>query len=58
LMKSEVATDSPTWLLHQYATWCTAAAPVSVASILSGFDLRANIRLDDGAMGDRDTVDC
>lgn len=58
LMKSEAVTDSKTWLLHQYAAWCTAAAPISVASVLTGFDLRADIRVDDGAMGERDTVDC
>lgn len=58
LMKSEQASNAREWLLHQYAVWCTAAAPVSVATVLSGFDLRADIRADAGAMGHRDTVDC
>ncbi|KAH7303538.1 hypothetical protein B0I35DRAFT_455154 [Stachybotrys elegans] len=60
LWGDEVAyiTDAVTWLLQQYAAWCTAAAPVSVTTILSGFDLRADIKTDPGAMGDRDFVDC
>lgn len=58
LMKSETAFNARDWLLHQYAAWCAAAAPVSVATVLSGFDMRADIKAEPGAMGDRDTVDC
>lgn len=58
LMQREAASNHQEWLLSQYAAWCAAAAPVSVATILSGFDLRADISAEAGAMGDRDTVDC
>ncbi|KAL4981894.1 cytochrome P450 [Aspergillus falconensis] len=58
LMQSEPVLSPAMWLLECYAVWCTIASPISVASILSGFDLLGEFEYVEGAMGNRDVVDC
>jgi hypothetical protein len=58
LMQSEPVLSPAMWLLECYAVWCTTASPISVASILSGFDLLGEFEYVEGAMGTRDVVDC
>jgi hypothetical protein len=58
LMHSEPVLSPAMWLLECYAVWCTIASPISVASILSGFDLLGEFEYVEGAMGTRDVVDC
>ncbi|KAJ6589339.1 hypothetical protein B0H19DRAFT_979560 [Mycena capillaripes] len=58
LMAGEQAASSAQWLLQCYTVWATMTFPVSVATILSGFDLACEMRQEEGAMGTRDVLDC
>ncbi|KAJ7682274.1 hypothetical protein DFH06DRAFT_1160729 [Mycena polygramma] len=58
LMRSDQRTSSSEWLLENYAVWTVTTSPVSVATILSGYDLRCDVRQEEGAMGARDVLDC
>ncbi|KAJ7666363.1 hypothetical protein B0H17DRAFT_951076 [Mycena rosella] len=58
LMASERTTPAAEWLLQSYAVWTVMSSPVSVATILSGFDLCCEMSQDEGAMGSRDVLDC
>ncbi|KAJ7655675.1 hypothetical protein DFH06DRAFT_481688 [Mycena polygramma] len=57
LMSSEHDTCASEWLLQCYVVGCVPLSPVSVPSILSGFDLRCEVTQDEGAMGSRDVLD-
>ncbi|KAG4443420.1 hypothetical protein IFR05_001099 [Cadophora sp. M221] len=58
LMKSEEETSPREWLLQHYLVACVDFWPVSVPSILAGFDMIGGLKYDNGAMGIRDVVDC
>ncbi|KAL2066879.1 hypothetical protein VTL71DRAFT_1303 [Oculimacula yallundae] len=58
LMMSEEETSPKEWLLQHYLVACVDFWPISVPSVLAGFDLVGCLRYDRGAMGIRDTVDC
>ncbi|KAF7359425.1 hypothetical protein MSAN_01285100 [Mycena sanguinolenta] len=58
LMRSDESTSAAEWLLETYAVWTVTTSPVSVATVLSGFDLRCDVREEEGAMGSRDVLDC
>ncbi|KAJ7142026.1 hypothetical protein C8R43DRAFT_580203 [Mycena crocata] len=58
LMTDEATTSSVEWLLRGYAVWTVMTSPISVATILSGFDLLCAVSQDEGAMGVRDVLDC
>ncbi|KAF4626052.1 hypothetical protein G7Y89_g12107 [Cudoniella acicularis] len=57
-MVNEPEMSAKEWLLQSYFISCVAFWPVSVPSILLGFDLVADLQFADKAMGDRDVVDC
>jgi len=57
LMESEHSTSASEWLLQCYAVACIPIMPVSVPSILSGFDLLCEVKEHDNAMGSRDVLD-
>ncbi|KAJ6479070.1 hypothetical protein C8R45DRAFT_832942 [Mycena sanguinolenta] len=58
LMAGEHITSSTKWVLQCYAVWAVMTSPVSVATVLSGFDLICEMRQEKGAMGTRDVLDC
>ncbi|KAJ7473323.1 hypothetical protein FB451DRAFT_1249002 [Mycena latifolia] len=58
LMASERSTSVAEWLLQSYAVWAVMSSPVSIATVLSGFDVYCEILQDEGAMGTRDVLDC
>ncbi|KAJ7226297.1 hypothetical protein C8J57DRAFT_1093388 [Mycena rebaudengoi] len=58
LMAGEHTTSSTEWVLQCYAVWAVMTSPVSVATVLSGFDLICEMRQEKGAMGTRDVLDC
>ncbi|KAJ7290118.1 hypothetical protein C8J57DRAFT_1492859 [Mycena rebaudengoi] len=58
LMAGEHTTSSTEWVLQCYAVWAVMTSPVSVATVLSGFDLICEMRQEKGAMGNRDVLDC
>ncbi|KAJ7826178.1 hypothetical protein B0H14DRAFT_3722721 [Mycena olivaceomarginata] len=57
LMESEDNTSASEWLLQCYAVACIPPMPMSVPSILSGFDLLCEVKEHEGAMGARDVLD-
>ncbi|KAJ6451442.1 hypothetical protein C8R45DRAFT_916597 [Mycena sanguinolenta] len=57
LMRSEPQTPAVEWLMQCYIVGCVPLAPVSVPSILTGFDLLCDIKEHDRAMGCRDVLD-
>ncbi|KAJ7315380.1 hypothetical protein DFH08DRAFT_790363 [Mycena albidolilacea] len=57
LMESEDNTSASEWLLQCYAVACIPLMPMSVPSILSGFDLLCEVKEHEGAMGARDVLD-
>ncbi|KAJ7509532.1 hypothetical protein B0H11DRAFT_1960016 [Mycena galericulata] len=58
LIAVERTISSAEWLLQCYAVWAVMTAPVSIATVLSGFDLCCKVMQDEGAMGVRDVLDC
>lgn len=58
MMASEPASSPQDWMLENYLVICATLWPVSVITVLSGFDLVANAKFEPGAMGERDAVDC
>ncbi|OJJ05877.1 hypothetical protein ASPVEDRAFT_32222 [Aspergillus versicolor CBS 583.65] len=58
MMASEPSSSPQEWMLENYLVICATLWPVSVITILSGFDLVANAKFEPGAMGERDAVDC
>ena len=59
LMLSERFTGERDWVLQNYIVGCVEIYPLCVPTILSGFDIAADIKYDFGAMGDREVVvDC
>ncbi|OJJ57279.1 hypothetical protein ASPSYDRAFT_69487 [Aspergillus sydowii CBS 593.65] len=58
LMARAPESSSQEWMLENDLVICPTLWPVSVISILSGFDLVANAEFEPGAMGERDVVDC
>ncbi|KAH6672153.1 hypothetical protein B0J14DRAFT_639253 [Halenospora varia] len=58
LMASEQELDPKEWLLQTYLTGCVEFWPISVPSILAGFDLVGDLTYEVGAMGGRDVVNC
>ncbi|KAJ7354311.1 hypothetical protein DFH08DRAFT_1077067 [Mycena albidolilacea] len=58
LMADEKSAASAHWLLQCYAVWAVTEFPVSVATVLSGFDFCCEAIQDKGAMGVRDVLDC
>ncbi|KAJ7321001.1 hypothetical protein DFH08DRAFT_713290 [Mycena albidolilacea] len=58
LMAAEHTTSSTEWVLQCYTVWAVMTSPVSVATVLSGFDLICEMRQEKGAMGARDVLDC
>lgn len=58
LMGNEKSTPASEWLLQCYAVWTVMTSPVDVATVLSGFDLCCEVIQDNGAMGERDVLDC
>jgi hypothetical protein len=57
LMSNESATSASDWLLQCYAVWSVSLSPISVMTVLSGFDLLCEVKCEDGAMGSRDVLD-
>lgn len=57
LMYEEPVTEAIIWSLQKYFVGTVAFWPVSLPFLLAGFDLLADLILEDGAMGDRDLVD-
>jgi hypothetical protein len=57
LMSNESVTSSSDWLLQCYAVWSVSLFPISVMTVLSGFDLLCEVKCEDGAMGSRDILD-
>jgi len=57
LVQSELKLCTRDWLLENYFVSCVAHWPLRLISILAGFDVNVNIKLEKGAMGDRDVVD-
>ncbi|CZT41988.1 uncharacterized protein RSE6_01814 [Rhynchosporium secalis] len=58
LMKSEEKASAREWLLQNYIVGCVDFWPISVPSVLAGFDMVGDLKYDNGAMGIRDVVDC
>ncbi|KAJ7644736.1 hypothetical protein FB45DRAFT_898563 [Roridomyces roridus] len=58
LMKSDQNTSASEWMLQCHGAWAVTTWPVSVATVLSGFDLICLATQENGAMGQRDFVDC
>ncbi|KAJ7666356.1 hypothetical protein B0H17DRAFT_951103 [Mycena rosella] len=58
LISTEPTSSAAEWLLQCYTVWTVMSFPVSVATILSGFDLCCEMNQDEGAMGNRDVLDC
>ncbi|KAJ6536450.1 hypothetical protein DFH09DRAFT_1283836 [Mycena vulgaris] len=58
LICREAAASAVEWLLECYAVWTVMTFPVSVATVLAGFDLCCEMGQDEGAMGSRDVLDC
>ena len=56
LMENESTTNAADWLLQCYAVWTISLSPISVMTVLSGFDLLCDVKCEDGAMGDRDVL--
>jgi hypothetical protein len=57
LMSNESVTSASDWLLQCYAVWSVSLSPISVMTVLSGFDLLCEVKCEDGAMGSRDILD-
>jgi len=58
LMASDQTASASEWILECYAVWAVTTSPVSVATVLTGFDLICELKEQDGAMGVRDVLDC
>ncbi|KAJ7628901.1 hypothetical protein FB45DRAFT_1059569 [Roridomyces roridus] len=58
LMRSDESTSASEWLMQCYAAWSVTTWPMSVGTVLSGFDLICETTQEEGAMGQRDVVDC
>ncbi|KAJ7778651.1 hypothetical protein DFH07DRAFT_536542 [Mycena maculata] len=58
LMASDQTASASEWVLQCYAAWAVTTSPVSVATVLTGFDLICDLKEQDGAMGARDVLDC
>ncbi|KAJ7029427.1 hypothetical protein C8F04DRAFT_1187640 [Mycena alexandri] len=58
LMADEKSTPASEWLLQCYAVWAVMTSPVDVATVLSRFDLCCKVVQNNGAMGERDVLDC
>ena len=56
LMSSDLVTSASEWLLQCYAVWAVSTWPVSVMTVLTGFDLLCNVTCEEGAMGARDVL--
>jgi hypothetical protein len=57
LMTNESVTNSSDWLLQCYAAWTVSLSPISVMTVLSGFDLLCEVKCEAGSMGSRDVLD-
>jgi hypothetical protein len=57
LIIDEPETGNSVWCLQNYFVGAVTYWPVCLPYLLGGFDIMANIVVDDGAMGVRDTVD-
>ncbi|KAF7336318.1 hypothetical protein MVEN_02180500 [Mycena venus] len=57
-MLGEEGLSASEWLLECYAVWTVTIWPVSVPTVLSGFDLLCDVSQEEGAMGGRDVLDC
>lgn len=57
LMIDEPQTESSVWCLQNYFVASTTYWPINLPFLLSGFDVLADIVVDEGAMGVRDVVD-
>ncbi|KAJ7224690.1 hypothetical protein GGX14DRAFT_651384 [Mycena pura] len=55
-MRSERDCSASEWGLRLYLVGCVSLTPVSVPSILSGFDLLCEVTEHEGAMGSRDVL--
>ncbi|KAJ7168399.1 hypothetical protein C8R43DRAFT_149519 [Mycena crocata] len=58
LMASDQTASASEWLLQCYTVWTVTTSPVSVATVLTEFDLLCILKEQDGAMGVRDVLDC
>lgn len=58
LMQSHSFTPPREWLMQNYLVGSVELAPLSVSTVLTGFDLVADLKFETGAMGGRDVVDC
>ncbi|KAJ7133045.1 hypothetical protein C8R44DRAFT_697800 [Mycena epipterygia] len=58
LMSTERSTPPSEWLLQSYAVGTVTTWPMSISTVLSGFDLICDAIQEDGAMGHRDVLDC
>lgn len=56
LMKSEGEVSNRDWLLQNYFTGCVGFSPLRIVSVMTGFDLLANVKYDADAMGERDNI--
>lgn len=54
IMMNEPEMTAKEWLLQSYFIACVTFCPVSVPSILQGFDLIADVRVEDGVFPERD----
>jgi len=57
LMENESTTSASDWLLQCHAIWSVSLSPLSVVTVLSGFDLLCDVKCEDGAMGRRDVLE-
>jgi hypothetical protein len=56
LMSNESAASASDWLLQRYAVWAVSLSPISVMTVVSGFDLLCEVKCEEGAMGSRDVL--
>ncbi|KAF9064122.1 hypothetical protein BDP27DRAFT_1334119 [Rhodocollybia butyracea] len=58
LMTSAYKFKAAEWVIQCYAVWAVTVSPVSIMTILSGFDLMCELKLgENDAMGIRDVID-
>jgi hypothetical protein len=57
LMSNESVTNASDWLLQCYAAWTVSLSPISVMTVLAGFDLLSEVKCEGGSMGSRDVLD-
>ena len=57
VMENESTTNASDWLLQCYAVWSVSLSPISVMTVLSGFDLLCEVKCEGGAMGKRDVLE-